>query len=54
MWRGAEVTLASREFAVLQALLGPPSAVLSRAQLGEQLYGWNEEVASNAVTDRRV
>jgi two-component system response regulator QseB len=33
MWRGAEVALASREFAVLQALLERPGAVLSRALL---------------------
>jgi two-component system response regulator QseB len=49
MWHGAEVALASREFAVLQALLERPGAVLSRAQLEERLYGWNEEVASNTV-----
>src|SRR2546426_2198150 len=48
-WRGAEVALASREFAVLQALLERPGAVLSRTQLEERLYGWEEEVASNAV-----
>ena len=48
-WRGAEVALASREFAVLQALLERPGAVLSRMQLEERLYGWEEEVASNAV-----
>jgi two-component system response regulator QseB len=34
---------------VLQALLERPGAVLSRAQLEERLYGWNEEVASHAV-----
>jgi two-component system response regulator QseB len=49
IWRGAEVALASREFAVLQALLERPGAVLSRTQLEERLYGWEEEVASNAV-----
>ena len=49
MWRGAEVALASREFAVLQALLERPGVILSRAQLEERLYGWNEEVASNAI-----
>jgi two-component system response regulator QseB len=49
LWRGVEVALASREFAVLQALLERPGAVLSRAQLEERLYGWNEEVASNTV-----
>ena len=48
-WRGAEVALASREFAVLQALLEHPGAILSRTQLEERLYGWNEEIASNAV-----
>jgi DNA-binding response OmpR family regulator len=48
-WHGAAVPLSGREFAVLQALLARPGAVLSRAQLEERLYGWEEEVASNAV-----
>jgi two-component system response regulator QseB len=48
-WHGAVVTLSGREFAVLQALLERPGAVLSRAQLEEHLYGWEDEVASNAV-----
>jgi two-component system response regulator QseB len=48
-WREAEIALASREFAVLHALLEHPGAILSRAQLEERLYSWNEEVASNAV-----
>ena len=48
-WRGTAVTLSSREFALLQALLERPGAVLSRTQLEERLYGWNEEIASNAV-----
>jgi two-component system, OmpR family, response regulator QseB len=48
-WRGQEVALSGREFAVLQALLERPGAVLSRVQLEERLYGWEEEVASNAV-----
>jgi DNA-binding response OmpR family regulator len=33
----------------LQALLDPPGRVLSLAQLEEKLYGWNEEIESNAV-----
>jgi two-component system response regulator QseB len=41
--------LSAREFALLQALLEKPDAVLSRAQLEERLYGWNEPVGSNAV-----
>ena len=47
--RGAPVALSAREFALLEALLARPGAILSRAQLEEKLYGWNEEVESNAV-----
>ena len=47
--RGVSVALSPREFAVLEALLARPGAILSRAQLEEKLYGWNEEVESNAV-----
>ena len=47
--RGEPVALSPREFAVLEALLARPGAILSRAQLEEKLYGWNEEVESNAV-----
>jgi two-component system response regulator QseB len=46
---GEPVALSAREFALLEALLARPGAVLSRAQLEEKLYGWNEEVESNAV-----
>jgi len=38
-----------REFALLQALLVRPGAILSRAELEDRIYGWNEEVESNAV-----
>jgi two-component system, OmpR family, response regulator len=41
--------LSSREFALLQALLIRPGAILSRAELEDRIYGWNEEVESNAV-----
>ncbi len=44
-----QLALSAREFAVLEALLERPGAVLSREQLEEKLYGWNEEVESNAV-----
>lgn len=46
---GAEVALSPREFAVLQLLMERPGAILSRAQIEERLYGWGEEVESNAV-----
>ena len=47
--RGVPVALSGREFALLEALLARPGAVLSRGQLEEKLYGWNEEIGSNAV-----
>ncbi|MDQ6626958.1 MAG: winged helix-turn-helix domain-containing protein [Pseudomonadota bacterium] len=47
---GVPVTLSAREFAVLEALMTKPGAVLSRAQLEDRLYGWGEEIESNAVT----
>jgi len=46
---GRAVPVSAREFALLQALLERPGAALSRAQLEERLYGWGQEVASNAV-----
>ena len=41
--------LSGREFALLQALLIRPGAILSRSELEERIYGWGEEVESNAV-----
>jgi two-component system OmpR family response regulator len=41
--------LTAREFALLQALLSRPGTILSRGELERQIYGWNEEVASNAI-----
>jgi two-component system response regulator QseB len=49
MLRGKEVVLSAREFALLEALLERPGAILSRAQLEERLYGWGEEIESNTV-----
>lgn len=46
---GAPIRLSHREFALLHALLEHPGHVLSRAQLEERLYGWGEEIESNAV-----
>jgi two-component system OmpR family response regulator len=41
--------LTAREFALLQALLTRPGTILSRSELERQIYGWNEEVESNAI-----
>ncbi|WP_374682663.1 response regulator [Accumulibacter sp.] len=46
---GKPVALSAREFALLQALLEQPGVPLSRAKLEERLYGWGEEIESNAV-----
>jgi two-component system response regulator QseB len=46
---GQPVLLSRREFAVLRALMQRPGAVCSRSQLEECLYGWQEDVGSNAV-----
>jgi len=41
--------LSAREFSLLQALLLRAGSILTRADLEERIYGWNEEVESNAV-----
>jgi len=46
---GEPVMLSAHEFAVLEALLQRPGAVLSRAQLEDRLYGWNDSIESNAI-----
>jgi DNA-binding response OmpR family regulator len=46
---GMRVELSAKEFAVLQVLIESPHAVFSREQLEDRLYGWGEEVGSNAV-----
>ena len=43
------IPLSAREYAIIEALLLRPGAILSRAQLEERLYGWGDEVDSNAV-----
>lgn len=43
------VLLSNREFALLQALLMRPGAILSRSDLEDRIYGWGNEVESNAV-----
>ncbi len=43
------VVLSRREFAVLAALMERPGVIRSKGEIEEQLYGWQEEVESNAV-----
>jgi DNA-binding response OmpR family regulator len=49
MVHGERSQLSQREFALLHALLERPGAILSREQLENRIYGWGEEVSSNAV-----
>ncbi len=46
---GSAVRLSNREFSLLLALLVRPGAILSRSDLEDRIYGWGEEVESNAV-----
>lgn len=46
---GEQVQLSARECAVLLDLLEHRGLALSRARLEQSLYGWNEEIGSNAV-----
>ncbi|MNV17251.1 Transcriptional regulatory protein QseB [compost metagenome] len=47
--QGVAVVLSAREWAVLEPLIARPGMVLSRQQLEDKLYGWGDEVSSNAV-----
>ncbi|MEO8015666.1 MAG: response regulator [Polaromonas sp.] len=49
MVHGQPVSLSAREWAVLEALIARPGAVLSRAQLEEKLFSWKDDISSNAV-----
>lgn len=46
---GARTLLSAKEFSLLHALMVRPGAILSRSELEDRLYGWNQEVESNAV-----
>jgi len=46
---GQAVNLSAREFALLRAFMDRPGVILSRAQLEEKLYGWDDSIESNAV-----
>lgn len=49
IFEGRPVTLSTREFDLLHALMLAVGRVLSRDQLEQQLYSWGHEVESNAV-----
>lgn len=46
---GKPISLSRREFAILSALMERPEQVRSRSELEDRLYGWQEDIESNAV-----
>ena len=46
---GKPISLSKREFSLLHALMKQPGVPLSHVQIEESLYGWDEEIESNAV-----
>lgn len=46
---GEAIRLSRREFSVLHALMARPGHILSKSQLEERLYGWDEDVESNTI-----
>jgi len=49
VWRGDQVVLTSRELALLELLLANPDRVMSKTQILEKMYGWGDELESNAI-----
>ncbi len=48
-WQGQSLSLPRKEFLLLHELLVQPGRVLTRDRLQQVLYGWDEEVESNAL-----
>ncbi len=48
-FKGPPLRLTRREFSILRTLMERPTATVSKSSLEEALYGWQEEVESNAV-----
>lgn len=46
---GREVNVTAKEFALLEALLRRPGAIVSRERLEESVYGWADDIGSNTV-----
>lgn len=46
---GIAIDVTRREFAILSAIAEHPGIIRSRTELEERLYGWQEDIDSNAV-----
>lgn len=48
-FRDTEIDLTGKEYRLLHSLLLTPGRIFSREELEEKVYGWDEEVSSNAA-----
>lgn len=48
-FNGDELDLTGKEYRLLHAMMVSPGRIYSREELEEKVYGWNEEVNSNAI-----
>ncbi len=48
-YQGTPVTVTHKEYIVLHRLMRTPKTVVSKEQLEDELYGWGEEIESNAI-----
>ena len=48
-YRGVSAVLPAREFALMSTFAARAGAILSRGEIEDRIYGWGEEVESNAV-----
>lgn len=49
IFRGKTQSLPHREFSLLYTLVETPGMIWSRQRLEDRIYGWNQEVESNAI-----
>jgi two-component system OmpR family response regulator len=48
-YQGKWLSLTAREYVVLYKLMRHPQHIVSKEQLEDELYGWGEEIESNAI-----
>lgn len=49
LWGSRPVTLTAKEFDVLQSLVMRRPRIVSRSQLVDALYGWDDDIESNSI-----
>jgi DNA-binding response OmpR family regulator len=49
LWHGVPIALTGTEIRLLEALVQNKSRIVTRQHLEAEIYGWNEDVGSNAI-----